>query len=101
MKSTIMILLIMLVCFIVNPSNADLIVWPTGEGGTGHFYEIYSEPAGITWDDAQADAVSQSGYLVTILSAAENTFVFDNLVNDSQFWRVVGSPFQNQLGDSP
>ncbi|MEP7274673.1 MAG: C-type lectin domain-containing protein, partial [Acidobacteriota bacterium] len=38
------------------------------------------------WDEAQAAAVARGGYLATILSDAENTFVF-NLVNDPAYWR--------------
>ena len=87
-----------LVCFVSTFSSAELIQWSISEGGNDHYYNIFLAPSEeISWDDAQIDAVSQGGYLVTLLSATENTFIFDNLVNDSQFWKAGNSPFENQF----
>jgi hypothetical protein len=44
----------------------------TGSFG-GHYYEVYAEK--YTWTDAQAVAKQKGGYLVSITSSAENTFV--------------------------
>jgi hypothetical protein len=49
-------------------------------GGTGHSYEVVSLPSAISWSDAKLLAEDSTylgvhGYLVTITSAEENTFV--------------------------
>ena len=54
------------------------VQWTTASGGNGHWYELSSTSA--TWQDAFAAANSMSylgmpGYLATITSAEENTFV--------------------------
>jgi hypothetical protein len=58
---------------------------------TGHYYEVISvRPQQITWEEAQAAATARGGYLATISSAVENSFVF-NLVNNSIYWRNGGT----------
>ena len=52
--------------------------------GTDHYYELV-EQSGLNWDAADTAAQTKShlgtpGYLATITSAAENTFVTDNLL---------------------
>lgn len=54
--------------------------------GTGHYYEYVAE-AGITWDSAKAAAEAKNydgnaGYLVTITSAEENSFVAAKCAGD-------------------
>jgi hypothetical protein len=78
----------------ITLARATPIQWTIESGGSGHYYEVFSAPGGISWVDAQADAVSRGGYLATITSSAENDFVFD-LVDVSTYW-IVGSI--NQLG---
>ena len=43
----------------------------------------------IGWEAAQAVAEARGGYLTTLTSAAENTFVF-NLVDNASFWHIDG-----------
>ncbi|CAN0430572.1 unnamed protein product, partial [Discosporangium mesarthrocarpum] len=79
--------------------------------GNGHFYEFVSAP-GISWTDAKAQAEArtyngQSGYLVTITSAAENQFAFDKIkqqgwigASDAEVegqWKWVGGPEAGQV----
>ncbi len=59
--------------------------------GNGHLYEIYNA-SGITWDNANAFAQSQTragyigtGYLATSTSAAENAFIA-SLNGNTQRW---------------
>jgi hypothetical protein len=54
----------------------------TGPGSNGHFYEIARSNGtnapvygGLSWTEAQSLAASAGGYLATITSAGENTFV--------------------------
>lgn len=49
--------------------GASPIYWP----GSGHWYELTSGP--MSWTQAQAEALSKGGYLVTIADAAEQNFV--------------------------
>ncbi len=62
--------------------------WSDGGGGNGHYYEAIYTPEGINWLDAQKYALAHGGYLATISSPGENTFVF-NLVKDPKFWRFT------------
>ena len=53
--------------------------------GTDHFYELV-EQEGLDWDAADAAAQAKThlginGYLATITSAAETTFIVDNLLS--------------------
>src|SRR5262245_41765654 len=75
---------------IAEQAEATPILWNSGAGNTGHWYEVISAPSGITWADAQADALSRGGYLATILSPEENTFVF-GLINLPTYWIVESS----------
>ncbi|RYD49611.1 MAG: hypothetical protein EOP85_01285 [Verrucomicrobiaceae bacterium] len=59
------------------PVLADPVLFP----GTGHYYEAVKVPAGITRHQAAQAAAAKGGYLATISSQAENTFVY-SLVND-------------------
>ncbi|RPJ36526.1 MAG: hypothetical protein EHM35_07980 [Planctomycetaceae bacterium] len=69
--------------------RADLYQWSVASGGSGHFYEPVLVPAGIDWEGANDAAIDRGGYLATVTSAAENTFVY-GLVDDSVFWRPTG-----------
>src|SRR5437016_412417 len=67
------------------------VTWP----GNGHRYEAVYAP-GLTWQEAQAACQARGGYLATITSAAENTFVKGLFENNTSFWYVDG--FNNALG---
>jgi hypothetical protein len=62
-----------------------VVRWAAADGGNSHFYRAVAVSEGITWDDAQAWAAGQRGYLATIGSEAENDFVF-RLIDDGRFW---------------
>src|SRR5882724_3981905 len=68
-----------------NPNQPPGVQWSSQSGGNNHYYEAVAAPNGINWANANAAAVAQGGYLVTITSATENTFVF-NLISGSQYW---------------
>src|ERR1035437_4592805 len=61
------------------------IQWTVASGGNGHYYDVLSAPAGITWDDASSGATALGGYLATITSDEENSFVF-SLVNSPVYY---------------
>jgi len=61
--------------------NLPQVTW----SDNGHVYQAICTPAGVTWDEANAAAQAAGGYLATINTADENSFVF-NLVDDPIFW---------------
>ncbi len=74
-------------CFeIAGPSYdsvLDVIQWRAADGGNDHWYAILPEV--ISYENAKARARTLlhegvSGYLATVTSAAENSFIFDHLV---------------------
>ena len=67
--------------------GATLMQFPAN----GHFYEII-EPGPINWTDARDAAATRGGYLATLTSADENTFVWD-LLTDYNAALSRSSPF--------
>jgi hypothetical protein len=61
--------------------------WTVGSGGNDHWYEPVSFGTGISWSDAQSAATLAGGYLATVTSAAENSFVF-SLVDQAAYWHA-------------
>jgi hypothetical protein len=59
--------------------------WKVAEGGNGHWYKVVVLPKDVTWSEADRLARLEGGYLATITSAAENSFVFA-LINAPQFF---------------
>ena len=53
--------------------------------GTVHYFESFTAPSGIAWQEASDIAAEMGGYLATITSAEENDFVFSLIENDS-YW---------------
>lgn len=74
------------------PTSArdSVVEWEVADGGNGHSYQAVCVPGGITWHEANRQAMAAGGHLVTITSKAENDFVFQ-LVNKHIYWdRVPG-----------
>jgi hypothetical protein len=65
---------------------------PVRWSGNGHFYDVVSAPATISWEDANAAASAAGAYLATITSQAENEFVF-SLVNNATYWHGPSGPW--------
>jgi hypothetical protein len=61
--------------------------WRIADGGNGHWYDGFVVPGGVTWDDAKALAEQKGGYLATITSPEENTFVH-NLTLSYGLWHI-------------
>ncbi len=61
------------------------IEWKVTDGGNGHFYEGVLD-AQISWTEANDAATASGGHLVTITSALENQWVFENILNDGDLW---------------
>jgi hypothetical protein len=64
--------------------------WSVGAGGNGHSYQVFVAPGTVTWGTASSVATSAGGYLATITSAAENTFVFSLISGVPALWTPNG-----------
>ena len=82
---TITVAVMLNVLFLGRYVWAGPVQWNSGTNNNGHWYEVVVVPAGITWDNAMADAVARGGYLATILSAEENAFAF-SLIDSPAYW---------------
>ncbi len=70
-----------LMLFGVAVAQASPIQWTIAAGGNNHWYDYVALPG--TWDNANTDVQTKQyngldGHLVTLTSAAENTFVWDS-----------------------
>ncbi|NUM36991.1 MAG: PEP-CTERM sorting domain-containing protein [Candidatus Brocadiae bacterium] len=79
MKPKIAFLVLFLISSLFLFSEA--ILW------NGHYYEAILVTGGLNFDQANAAATSKGGYLVSITSDAENTFVYNLISNNSLFWK--------------
>lgn len=78
-------------------ASAAISFWTEANGGNGHGYEVVmfnTIGQASTWDDAVILAQQRGGYLATVTSAGENSFVL-NLINQPQYWRFLENGFQN------
>jgi subtilase family serine protease len=74
---------------------ADAVQWKVGDGGNGHFYWL-SEARG-TWYEAQSEALSAGGHLVSIHSQAEQDFLEQGFLSPTiRYW--VGLTDANDQG---
>ena len=71
-------------------------VWQGTPGANRHAYLPVKTPAGITWQEAEADAVARGGHLASISSAGENAFVFALVGSRPEYW--YPNTFNCQIG---
>jgi hypothetical protein len=90
------------VCFCATVVLSTTVAYaaPIQWSGNGHWYQAVLAPSGnITWNDARAAATAAGGYLATITSANENSFVYGLVGSNDAFWSVgVGGGGQGYLG---
>ena len=95
MKTGLLGLLVLGLLTTAGSADAARVFW----AGNGHSYEAVATDPGITWDEARLAAESAGGYLVTLTSAEENTFVFDTFsLNRSSYWFGGFRPVDNDNG---
>ena len=94
----IVLSLVLPACFLLHPGKASAapIEWSTAVGGNGHFYDLVLVPDGLSWTSARDAADAAGGYLATVTSATENTFVFTLANSNSAAW--VTDIFGSRLG---
>ncbi|WP_405237800.1 PEP-CTERM sorting domain-containing protein [Lentisalinibacter orientalis] len=73
MKATMS--LILTLTLMTGIAHADPIIWSESDGGNGNAYEVIDHGSSLTWEEASALAESMGGYLVSLTSEAENSFV--------------------------
>jgi len=78
-------------------ARAAIIAPPVVNPANGHIYYLIDPKP---WTDAQAEAVSLGGHLVSINDAAENQFLIDNFTSGTDANRVlwIGLTDQNSEG---
>jgi hypothetical protein len=68
-------LMVLAACLMV-PAFSSPIQWTLASGGNGHWYDLTTTPS--TWTASNTQAINAGGYLATITSGAEDTFLIDN-----------------------
>ena len=61
-------------------AQSTAVQWTVASGGNGHWYERVNLPSEITWTSSNAAANALNGHLVTLTSAAEQSWVYQTLV---------------------
>ncbi len=74
----------------------DAVQWRVEDGGNGHWYRF--EPESLNWDQSQAIAEAQNGYLSTTTSFEEVQFALSVLEGNAAYIGGVQFP---QPGDEP
>jgi hypothetical protein len=47
----------------------------------GHYYQMFTNASGLSWDEASTAANGLGGYLATLTSSQENSFIVDNIMS--------------------
>jgi hypothetical protein len=65
--------------------------WRAADGGNDHYYLLTDGT--MVWEDAEAQAVSLGGHLVSILSPEENAFLVDHFTADYAAYTIAWTGF--------
>jgi hypothetical protein len=81
--ATVALAVLVVVTLLAGPGRADIpgVVY---NSANGHYYKLYTTPS--TWASAKSSAESLGGYLVTITSQAENSWLQTNVGTSSTPW---------------
>ncbi|MFM7134869.1 MAG: lectin-like protein, partial [Planctomycetota bacterium] len=74
-------------------AGSPLTAWTTASGGNGHGYQIVVVPGGIDWLAAYEAAAKRGGHLVTVNSAAEDTFLRQLIANNPESRHYATAPW--------
>ena len=67
----------------------NAVQWRVEDGGNGHWYQLVLPSVRVSSSAASLTARAQGGDLASIVSAAENNFVFALAVSDPTHWSLV------------
>jgi hypothetical protein len=80
--ATGIVLAALTVVSVASAQRTQAVEWKVSEGGNGHWYaNVFS--GNISWHAAQTDAESKGAHLATLITAAENSWVYFNLPDTS------------------
>ncbi len=99
-KSQLFVLLTILVVGGVRTAAAVPTQWTVASGGNDHYYEAVISlfnGRSISWADANNAAQDRGGYLATIQSLDENTFVY-GLITGYEYWHGAMQPATSFTG---
>ena len=88
---------VLLAAIIIGLTPSVTSAAPVQWAGNGHWYEAVLNRGALTWDAAQLNAVAAGGYLATVVTAAENDFVF-GLVDQAAYWVAESAASNANLG---
>ena len=71
---------------LASTTQGNPVQWSVADGGNGHWYEGFAEIDEITFEEANAYAVSKGGYLVSITNEGESNFIKNNVANNADLW---------------
>lgn len=74
--------------FVLTVAAPTFGAW-TFNPATGHWYQVVSVGTAIDWNSAQSSAVAAGGYLATITTDPENTFVYNLAFANVAAWGSV------------
>jgi hypothetical protein len=80
----IAVLLVLLGIVTAGTASAAPIQWASN----GHWYEFIEYGSALSWTEALADAVSKGGYLATLTTAPEDSWVYTNVVVPARAWHT-------------
>ena len=75
----------------------NIFAVPVQWSENGHWYEAVATDL-LTWSQAKLAAEQTGGYLVTLTSASENTFVYNLIKDNDSFWNEVNGEFGPWIG---
>ena len=79
--------------FAASTAQAQQAVqWKVSDGGNGHWYQLQIRPSVVSWGVAVAACSNQGGHLASVLSEAEDVFVF-NVANQPGAWQGYLGPW--------
>lgn len=70
-----------------------LAQWKRADGGNNHYYRVYLQPGGMTWDEADRAARRSGGYLATLTTLDENRFVLGMARAIEGAWSDANGPW--------
>jgi len=86
MKNTLKSALLLSTLAIAGSASAASTVWTAGNG---HSYEVVVSDTAISWTAARDAAVAAGGYLATLTTADELSFVYDLTLATPSSWNYV------------
>ena len=79
-----------------SAADSTAVQWKVSDGGNGHWYQFSNQKIG--WNASSILALNKAGYLATITSENENTFIY-NYLNVLDLWNGERGPLLGGFQD--